>query len=104
MPVGLLSLATINILSHQKLISLRPYMMVVNLIFGAVLTTPEVVTQLIMSALLQLLCEFSILITRIIGRDGHGNTHKPKRLRQDGTILWRGWKGSDLNKFNSDDG
>lgn len=68
MPVGLLGLVRMGILNHQKLVRLRPYMIVVNLILGAVLTTPEVVTQIIMFAPLQALCEASIFVARIWGR------------------------------------
>ena len=63
MPVGLLALVRIGHLNHRKFASLRRYIIVVNLILGAVLTTPEVVTQIVMFVPLQLLCEASIWIT-----------------------------------------
>jgi hypothetical protein len=62
MPVGLLALVRFGILNHRKLASLRRYIIVVNLMLGAVLTTPEVVSQLVMFVPLQLLCEASIWI------------------------------------------
>jgi hypothetical protein len=62
MPVGLLTLVRTGILSHRKLASLRRYVIVANLILGAVLTTPEVVTQIAMFVPLQFLCEFTIWI------------------------------------------
>ncbi len=68
LPVGSLMLVRLRILNGQKLARLRPYMIVVNLILGAVLTTPEVVTQLILFVPLQALCEVSILIARIWDR------------------------------------
>jgi len=40
----------------------RRYMIVVNLVLGAVLTTPEIITQVIMFIPLQLLYEISIWI------------------------------------------
>jgi hypothetical protein len=65
MPVGLLGLVRMGILNHQKLVRFRPYMIVVNLILGAVLTTPEVVTQVVLFVPLQMLCEASIFVARI---------------------------------------
>jgi hypothetical protein len=62
MPVGLLTLVRTGILNHRKLASLRRYVIVANLILGAVLTTPEVVTQIAMFVPLQFLCEVSIWI------------------------------------------
>jgi Sec-independent protein translocase protein (TatC) len=61
-PVGLLALVRIGLLNHRKLTSLRRHIIVINLILGAVLTTPEVVTQIAMFIPLQLLCEASIWI------------------------------------------
>jgi hypothetical protein len=66
MPIVLLGLVRKGIVDHQKLVRLRPYMIVVNLILGAVLTTPEVVTQVMMFVPLQLLCEATIWVTRIL--------------------------------------
>jgi sec-independent protein translocase protein TatC len=40
----------------------RKYMIVINLVLGAVLTTPEVITQLIMFLPLQILYEVSVWI------------------------------------------
>lgn len=68
MPAGLLGLVRMGILNHRKLASLRPYLIVINFILGAVLTTPEVVTQVTMFVPLQLLCEVSIWIARILER------------------------------------
>ena len=68
MSVGLLGLVRMGILNHRKLASLRPYMIVANFILGAVLTTPEVLTQVMMFVPLQLLCEVSIWVARIWGR------------------------------------
>jgi hypothetical protein len=62
MPAGLLTLVRIGILNHRKLSSLRRYMIVANLILGAVLTTPEVMTQILMFVPLQVLCEAAIWI------------------------------------------
>jgi sec-independent protein translocase protein TatC len=62
LPVILLALVKIGRLNHAKLKAIRPYMIVVNLILGAVLTTPEPFTQIIMAAALQLLYEIAVWI------------------------------------------
>lgn len=62
MPVIILTLVKIGVLNYSILSKGRRYMIVINLVLGAVLTTPEVVTQVIMFIPLQLLYEVSIWI------------------------------------------
>ena len=62
MPVVLLTLVKIGVLYYRMLAGFRRYMIVVNLILGAVLTTPEVVTQVLMFVPLQLLYELSVWV------------------------------------------
>jgi sec-independent protein translocase protein TatC len=62
MPVVILTLVKIGILSYGILSKGRKYMIVINLVLGAVLTTPEVITQLIMFLPLQGLYEVTIWI------------------------------------------
>jgi sec-independent protein translocase protein TatC len=62
LPVVLLVLVKIGLLSYSTLSKARPYMIVINLILGAVLTTPEVFTQVLMAVPLQLLFEISVWI------------------------------------------
>ncbi len=62
MPVILLTLVKIGVLNYRMLAGFRRYMIVVNLVLGAVLTTPEIITQVIMFIPLQLLYEISIWI------------------------------------------
>jgi sec-independent protein translocase protein TatC len=62
LPVVILVLVKIGILDYRKLASFRRYMIVINLILGAVLTTPEVITQILMAIPLQLLYEVSVWI------------------------------------------
>jgi sec-independent protein translocase protein TatC len=63
MPVVILTLVKIGILNYSMLSKGRRYMIVINLFLGAVLTTPEVLTQVVMFLPLQLLYEISIWIT-----------------------------------------
>src|SRR5438552_5420712 len=62
LPVVLLALVKIGILDYKKLSTMRRYMIVINLILGALLTTPEVFTQIMMAIPLQLLYEISVWI------------------------------------------
>lgn len=62
MPVVLLVLVKIGVLDYARLSGMRRYMIVINLILGAVLTTPEVVTQVLMFIPLQFLYEVSVWI------------------------------------------
>ena len=62
MPVVLLTLVKIGVLSYAMLSKMRRYMIVINLVLGAVLTTPEVLTQVMMAIPLQILYEISVWI------------------------------------------
>jgi len=62
MPVILLVLVKLGILDYQKLAAFRRYMIVVNLVLGAVLTTPEILTQIMMALPLQVLYEITVWI------------------------------------------
>ncbi len=62
LPVVLLALVKIGILNYSKLTAMRRYMIVINLILGALLTTPEVFTQVCMAIALQILFELAVFI------------------------------------------
>jgi sec-independent protein translocase protein TatC len=62
LPVVLLTLVKIGILNYKTLRSMWRYMIIINLVLGAVLTTPEVVTQLLMAGPLYLLYEITVWI------------------------------------------
>lgn len=62
LPVVLLALVKIGILDYAKLAAMRRYMIVVNLVLGALLTTPEVLTQVLMFIPLQILYECAVWI------------------------------------------
>jgi sec-independent protein translocase protein TatC len=62
LPVVLLALVKIGILDYQKLANMRRYVIVGNLILGALLTTPEILTQIVMAVALQVLYEASVWI------------------------------------------
>jgi sec-independent protein translocase protein TatC len=62
LPVVLLALVKIGVLDYKKLTALRRYMIVINLVLGALLTTPEPFTQVVMALVLQALFELSVWI------------------------------------------
>jgi sec-independent protein translocase protein TatC len=62
LPVVVLTLVKIGVLNYSILAKARRYMIVINLILGAVLTTPEIITQLVMFVPLQLLYEITVWI------------------------------------------
>jgi sec-independent protein translocase protein TatC len=62
LPVVLLALVKIGLLNYAKLKAMRRYMIVINLILGALLTTPEVFTQVFMAIALQVLFEVAVWI------------------------------------------
>jgi sec-independent protein translocase protein TatC len=63
LPVVILTLVKVGVLNYRILSRARRYMIVINLILGALLTTPEVITQVMMFIPLQLLYEASVWIT-----------------------------------------
>ena len=62
LPVVILTLVKIGILDYRTLSKARRYVIVINLILGAVLTTPEVFTQIVMFVPLQALYEITVWI------------------------------------------
>jgi len=62
LPVVVLTLVKIGVLSYRTLASARRYVIVVNFVLGAVLTTPEVITQVLMALPLQFLYEIAVWI------------------------------------------
>jgi sec-independent protein translocase protein TatC len=76
LPVVILTLVKVGVLDYATLSKARRYMIVINLILGAVLTTPEVLTQMVMFVPLQLLYEISVWIAwyweRRDSRNGNG--------------------------------
>jgi sec-independent protein translocase protein TatC len=62
LPVVLLALVKIGLLNYAKLKAMRRYMLVINLVLGALLTTPEVFTQVCMAIALQVLFEVAVWI------------------------------------------
>jgi len=62
LPVVILTLVKIGVLSYATLSKVRRHMIIINLILGAVLTTPEPITMLVMFVPLQGLYELTVWI------------------------------------------
>jgi len=62
--VLLLALLKTGVVSHHRLRRLRWLMILICLWLGALLTTPEVLTQVLMAIPLYLLYEFSLRLSR----------------------------------------
>src|SRR5262249_30286381 len=62
MPVVLLVLVKLGIVTYSMLASGRRYMIVICFVLGAVLTTPEVITQVLMAIPLYVLYEITVWI------------------------------------------
>jgi sec-independent protein translocase protein TatC len=62
LPVVVLTLVKIGVLSHATLARSRRYVIVIVFVLGAVLTTPEVITQILMAFPLWLLFEITVLV------------------------------------------
>ena len=62
LPVAILTLVKIGVLNYRTLRAMWRYMIVINLILGALLTTPEVITQVLMAGPLYMLYEITVWI------------------------------------------
>lgn len=62
MPVIILTLVRMGILDYRMLKAARRYVIVIAFVLGAVLTTPEVITQILMAIPLLILYEISVWI------------------------------------------
>jgi len=62
LPVPILTLVKIGVLSYRTLASARRYVIVIVFVLGAVLTTPEVITQVLMAIPLYMLYEITVWI------------------------------------------
>jgi len=62
LPVVVLTLVKIGVLDYRLLASGRRYVIVISAVLGAVLTTPEVITQILMAVPLYLLYEICVWV------------------------------------------
>ena len=62
LPVVVLTLVKIGLVNYSMLSKARRYVIIINVTLGAILTTPEVITQVLMAVPLQILYEISVWI------------------------------------------
>jgi sec-independent protein translocase protein TatC len=62
MPVFILTLVKLGVLNYRILAAARRYVVVISFVLGAILTTPEVITQVLMAIPLLILYEVSVWI------------------------------------------
>jgi sec-independent protein translocase protein TatC len=80
LPVVILTLVKVGVLNYERLKAMRRYMIVVNLFLGAFLTTPEVITQILMFVPLQGLYELSVWIAGYWELDAAGKRRAKVKL------------------------
>ncbi len=68
LPVVTFFLSKFGIVSYEKMKSFRKYAVVLSLIVGAILTPPDVVTQILLAMPLLILYEISVWVAKIFGR------------------------------------
>ena len=94
MPVVLLTLVKIGVLSYTTLRSMWRYMIVIVLVLGALLTTPEVITQVMMAVPLYMLYEISVWIAWVWDRRDR-KREEAERKREEDEIKRRGGAAHD---------
>lgn len=95
LPVVILTLVKIGVLDYRMLSKARRYMIVINLILGAVLTTPEPITQLVMFVPLQALYEITVWIAWYWDQPDRARARRLLLLVSAGLLLLAGlvWAG-----------
>jgi len=96
LPVVILTLVKIGILSYRTLRGMWRYMIIINLVLGALLTTPEVVTQVLMAGPLYLLYEFTVWVAWYWEQPDRGRARRTLLLAVLLVLLlaalgWEGW-------------
>lgn len=77
-PLVIISVIQFKLISIRKLSKLRPYFIVINMIFAAIITPPDVVSQILMALPMLLFFELGLLVSKIlfakrIKRDAEAN-------------------------------
>ena len=93
LPVVILTLVKIDILSYATLRKMWRYMIVINLVLGALLTTPEVITQVLMAGPLYLLYEITVWIAWYWEQPDRAKARRALLLLACCWRRWRRWAG-----------
>ncbi|HTV63051.1 MAG TPA: twin-arginine translocase subunit TatC [Verrucomicrobiae bacterium] len=97
LPVVLLTLVKLGILSYRSLRGMWRYMVVINLILGALLTSPEVFTQITMAIPLYLLYEATVWVAWYWDQPDRNKARRTLWLGLAillalATLLWMAWE------------
>jgi len=97
LPVVILTLVKLDILSYRTLRKMWRYMIVINLVLGALLTTPEVVTQVLMAGPLYMLYEITVWIAWYWEQPDRAKARRALLLlvlllALAGRLAWLGWQ------------
>jgi sec-independent protein translocase protein TatC len=65
-PVVQMVLVRMGIVSMQKMIDFRPYFIVISFVIAAIVTPPDVISQLMLAIPLCLLYQFGIFLARYV--------------------------------------
>lgn len=68
LPIFILFLAKIGIVNHAQLVKNRKYVILLAFVVSAILTPPDILSQILMAVPLLILYEISIVIARIFGK------------------------------------
>ena len=97
LPVVILTLVKIDVLSYATLRKMWRYMIVICLVLGAFLTTPEVITQVLMAGPLYTLYEITVWIAWYWEQPDRAKARRALVLAALAVLLlagaaWAGWK------------
>ena len=97
LPVVLLTLVKIGVLNYRRLRAMWRYMIVIVLVLGGLLTTPEVITQVMMAVPLYGLYEISVWIAWYWDQPDRAKARRRLIYVLVGVVLlivavWAGWK------------
>lgn len=67
-PIAVVLLHRMGVISYQSLISARPYIIVISFIIAAIVTPPDVLSQIMLAVPMIILYESGIIASRIIGQ------------------------------------
>ncbi len=82
LPLILFILAYLGIVDHEKLRRARRYVIVINFVVAAIITPPDVVSQLFLAIPLILLYEVGVLVARLVGRRKRRGRHGSPRASE----------------------
>lgn len=84
LPIVILFLARIGVVNHRQLAKNRKYVILLGFVVSAMLTPPDIISQILMAVPLMLLYEISILVARLFEKKPIENTQPAEDPDNDG--------------------